>query len=327
MSPGKFVLFSVLTVGCSGETQTSGVPGGTGGTGTDGTSGTAGAAGTTGASGATGTAGDRGNGGGIGGAGGAMVPDGAVPDRGAGDSPGVRPPRPDQLCDGSTEVRLLIYQSGGRGTVPRFAAPFGHRFAFVDGQCRLFAGGYYAEGYRSGLLTPEQAMQVALETFWAYLPELDGLATEQCPDSPHLVLTDGQHTARWRCPMSGVPSFGLLASLGTLLDGPVLVATAARRPPSGATVLEWPIALPPSAFADADSGDPWNTAGVRVTDAADAARLRQLRGRAVPGYPGAPDPLWVRAGDGGPTYAGYVRDDVPEDMRRAVEDMWEREPR
>jgi hypothetical protein len=87
------------------------------------------------------------------------------------------------------------------------------------------------------------------------------------------------------------------------------------------------VGCPPSAFAGPDGGDPWNSAGVRITDAAEAARLRELRAGVYVGYPGAPDPVWVSTGDGGAPYAAYIRDDVPENMRRAVEAIWSRQPR
>jgi hypothetical protein len=302
----KFAVLSLFVLGCSGTSQTSGVPDGTGGTGTDGTSGTAGDGGNDG--------GSSGRGGSIG-PGGTTFADAATLDAG---NPGVRPPRPDPLCDGSTDIRLLIYETGGRGTFPRFGVPFGHRFAFVDGQCRFFAGSRYTLGYRSGVLTSEQAADVARETRWAELPALDGLQTEQCPDAGSRVLTDGEHVAHWRGCGDG-PGFGMLASLGPRLDGPVLVATAPEAPPRAtATLLPWTIAREPSAFADVDSEDPWSVPGVRVTDTADVARLRQLRAQVVFDPPYEHHPFYVTTGDGGPTYAAYVREVVPNDMRSAI---------
>jgi hypothetical protein len=321
----KVVLFSALAVGCSGEVQSTGVTGGTGGTGARGTGETGGNGGSAGGAGGN-AAGAGGSGGGAGGAGGAIAADAATPAPDSGNPPDVRPPRPDPLCDGSAEVRLLIYNEGGRGTFPAFAVPFGSSFAFVDGQCRFFAGSGHSLGYRTGVLTSEQAAVVSRETLWVYLPALDGVQAEQCPDSSHVVVTDGEHTARWKCPLGGVPSFSALASEGALLDGPVLVATAPEALPR-ATTLPWPIAREPSAFADVSSEDPWRTPGVRITDPADVARLRQLRAKVVLDSPYENHPFYVTTGDGGPTYAAYVRDDVPEDMRRAVEDMWARHPR
>src|SRR5687767_10059066 len=63
------------------------------------------------------------------------------------------PERSDVLCDGSTDVRLLMSWSGGRGVFPAFLLPFGNHFTFVDGKCRFFTGGFYGSGYRTGTLT------------------------------------------------------------------------------------------------------------------------------------------------------------------------------
>jgi hypothetical protein len=326
MRLAKFVLFSVFAAGCSGKVQTFGGPDGTG-TGTSGTGGTAGDRGSGGGSSGRGGTGASSGRGGTDGTNGTTAADAAIPPLDAGNPPGVRPPRPDPLCDGSTAVRLLIYSTGGRGTFPAFAVPFGTAFAFVDGQCRFFAGTTYTLGYRSGVLTAEQAADVARETFWVQLPALDGLETEQCPDSRHLVVTDGQHVARSRCPRGDGPALGTLASVGTLLEGPVLVATALQQPPAGFATHAWPMAASPAVFA-ADGEDPWSTAGIRVTDAADVARLRQVRSEVVLGRLGENNPFYVTMDEGGrPTYAVYVRDDVPENMRRAVEDIWARQPR
>ena len=210
---------------------------------------------------------------------------------------------------------------GGRGSPPAFAEPFGTEFAFVDGQCRFLTGKRYSLGYRTGTLTSPQAADVARETYWQYLPSLpslDGVVGEQCPDSSHVVLTDGRHRARWNC-LPGRPSLATLSSIGAPLDGPVLVASAAIPPQADTVVRAWPIESDPSGFLPPDGGAAWTNPGVRITNAADVEALRQLR--AQDGARNAWTPIWVSRA-GGPPYAVHIRDDVPEDMRAAIEAIW-----
>jgi hypothetical protein len=123
------------------------------------------------------------------------------------------------------------------------------------------------------------------------------------------------------------PSFGMLHELGELIAGPVVVVVSdSRQPAANATVVRWPIATDPTTLLAANGGDPLFSSGVRLEAPEDVAVLRSVRMQGWTAEWHAMDPTWVRTSDDR-TYAAYIRDDVPEDLRAALLAAWEVEAR
>ena len=105
------------------------------------------------------------------------------------------------------------------------------------------------------------------------------------------------------------------------------VATLLAEPDayqSGWPVIAWPLERDPGTLLVPDRDAAWAGPGTLVDDPTDAARLRELRAQGAAIYHSYDfDPTFTRTSDGR-VYAVYVRDEVPEEMRAAIEAAWAR---
>jgi hypothetical protein len=269
--------------------------------------------------------------GGVGGTGGAG---GAGGMSGMGGTGGTEPTDLGEICDGSTNMRFGYSADGGFVHVSfYFTNPYGHWFLFIDGQCNYFASmNGVIEGIATGMIDAAQAEEIALNTGWNAVDELSIRDDESCPDAgtDTIWFPSGQQlTCTCGCDASPVSQRktdaldyirGLVETLarGEKFDGPASAMAVATSPVGGE--LEWPLDTPIADIANlVHDLNMLGTVGEEFAvfeDPADAATLRALRATAQPGMP-----LLVSDGQG--TYELYIRDELPESVDVAIDQLRE----
>ena len=80
------------------------------------------------------------------------------------------PPRHGQICDGSDDIRLGMWNGGGGVDLSyAFTNPFGFAFAFVDGHCRYYASTDTMTGIATGMLDGTDAASLARDMGYAQI--------------------------------------------------------------------------------------------------------------------------------------------------------------
>lgn len=237
------------------------------------------------------------------------------------------PPLGDAICDGSNDIRLAFTVEGG-GLVELsfyFTNPHGFSYAFVDGQCRFYAGGNAMKGIHTGTLTAAQAEQFASDIHWRGFLDIAGPSQGGCPDGSTIsIFVPGASSAcTCGCPIGSPRSAAItqaatwmemLAGMGSPLDRPL---HAMAIPTTGAAIMgnpsAWPLARAMSDIPGlivSESTMPTADSGAAFTDMLDVAMLRALRAAALSAYANASSVPVQNAGDTA-IFALYVRDDLP----------------
>jgi hypothetical protein len=173
------------------------------------------------------------------------------------------------------------------------------------------------DGVKSGTLDATQAQALATAVHRSQIPSYSSWSDIGCPDAGAVSISDGASSASCSCGCDPEAPNGLSAAIdaaaqwketlwdaGTPLDGPVAAAaqpSGVTTQPAKAWTLSWPIA---------DLPLPNTPEGKVVTDAADAAKLRELRAGST--FEG------VLIDVSGTRYELFVRDELPDAVKTAI---------
>lgn len=247
----------------------------------------------------------------------------------AGTGPLTDPTELGEICDGTTDIRFGYSADGGYVDLTfYFTNLYGHWFLFVDGQCNYYASmNGVIEGIAVGTLDAEQAEQIELNTGWNATDELSIPDEETCVDAgaDTIWFPSGQQlSCMCGCDEGPVSQRktdalayirGLMETLaqGEKYAGPMSAFAAEVSPVGGEQ--EWPLDTPIADIAnmvhDLDMlGDEF----ALFEDSADTAALRALRATGQPGTP-----LLVTDGQG--TYQLYMRDELPQSVDTAINEL------
>jgi hypothetical protein len=250
----------------------------------------------------------------------------------------------EPLCDGSADMRLVFVVGGGFvDSTYFFTNPHGHAFFAVDGKCRFFAGQNYMRGILTGTLSPAQADQLSADVHWDALAGWGDWGTAKdfgCPDAGGLTLIRAKVAASCTCGCDDKAPQGLgdalgkayewvekLTSSGTPVDGPVTAIILSDRSVGGPVnqpKFDWPLSRPSASIPglvleSGNSGFLMGDVGVRFDDAADYAKLREMRSATtmtdVPNSGSIAGSVIVR--ENGNEYNLFVRDELPDDADKA----------
>jgi hypothetical protein len=238
------------------------------------------------------------------------------------------PPR--ELCDGSTDIRLVSTLYGGAVDLTyAFTNPYGHQFFVVDGQCQFYVSFSFNLGVFGGVLDRAQAEQLATEIGFGKLDQWSGKYGMGCPDSSPYLLASATGDVSCNCGCEGLPPgagealssasewMQRLQDLGEPLDRAVrAVATMGYetgRPPA----VDWPLAR---ALADI-SGLLFERNTVPEESALFDARqdvgpLLELRRKVWMGRTDRAPYALVQDGTG--FYELYMRDELPSKYETAL---------
>jgi hypothetical protein len=249
------------------------------------------------------------------------------------------------LCDGSDEIRFMYESAGGHvDDAYGFTNPYGHAFLFVDGSCRYFAGDNYMRGIASGTLTQAEADELSKDVHWR---ELDawtwGVVGEfSCPDAGSVTLNKARVSASCSCGCDKGAPKGLEAALakgyewverlvseGAPLEGPIsavaLEASAGVSDPPSAWPLTKTLSSIPNLIVERGDAKLWMGTGpwARFDDAADAAKLRELRTTlSKTDRPGSGSVhTFVQVQEGSNVFELYVRDELPDGVVKALAEL------
>lgn len=255
---------------------------------------------------------------------------------------------PDDVCDGSSEMRLVFEVGGGFvDSAFYFTNPHGFGFFAIDGSCRFYAGSDYMLGIASGTLSEGQAKQLGADVHWS---DLAGWSwsyhqDETCPDAGGEALMRAGRFAGCGCGCDAIAPKGLGAALsnaedwmrrlsaqGTRLDGPVTAfAWESDDPLKTDPRLErvtWPLARSMASIAgllherfDADVTVAGTTGGARFEDRVEVAQLRDVRFATAEQTLNGVTPTFVPVMEGSMRYDLYVRDELPETVEAAWDDL------
>jgi hypothetical protein len=238
------------------------------------------------------------------------------------------------ICDGSSEQRLGVVSEGGQVDATfEFTNPYGHAFLFIDGNCHYYAGSSWLKGVVQGELTKQRAAEIAKSLKLGRVEALDYHDVESCPDAGVLWLKTRGGYVDCTCGCDAKAPAGVedaLAAAGMLqaelfesgepLSGPVtLLAIVEDKPVSAAGLPAWPLIWPLS-----DIAMTWEaytrkiTPTTRLLTDADAEVARSLRAGALKNNPASDS---VRATDLGKTYSLFMREELPDAVQRAIEQL------
>lgn len=238
------------------------------------------------------------------------------------------------LCDGSSDVRLGAVSEGGQvETTFNFTNPYGHAFLFVDGKCNYYAGGSWLKDVVRGQLSQQRAAEIEKSLMLGRVDALDYHDEQSCPDAGALVLRTANGYADCTCGCDEKAPAGVEAALsaggmlrdelfaaGDPLGGRLLLLAIVDDPPgSGAAIPAWPLIWPLS-----DIAMTWEaytrkiTPTTRLLEDDEAQVVRSLRANALKVDPYAGS---LRATDLGKSYSLFMREELPDETQRAIEQL------
>jgi hypothetical protein len=199
-------------------------------------------------------------------------------------------------------------------------------------------------GILSGTLSSAQADQLSSDVHWDALAGWGDWGSGKdlaCPDAGGVTLIREKVAASCTCGCDERAPQGLgdalgkgyewvekLTSMGKLVDGPVTAVILADRSVGGAVTqpkFDWPLSRPIASIPgllleSTNSGALMGDAGARFSDAADSARLREMRTATakadVPNSGSIAGAVIVR--ENGMEYNLLVRDELPDDADKAL---------
>lgn len=237
------------------------------------------------------------------------------------------------LCDGSDSMRLGLSSDGGQvHDSYAFTNPYGHVFLFVDGMCRYYASADLS-GVRTGTLSAAQASELERAIGWTKLSSWSALPNDlPCFDAGSVVIQQPGAAASCTCGCDATKPAELIAAIGqvnrrvqelvaqgTPLNGPVRALATPKELATG-NELTWPLSTPMAnvpALIEANPAQLFYAKGALFVSASDAAQLRMLRAQALARRDIATAQVPVR--DAGKVYEMYVRDELPDDVVRAID--------
>jgi hypothetical protein len=231
----------------------------------------------------------------------------------------------DELCDGSSAIRLSVATGGGfPSPTYEFTNPYGSGFFFVDGKCHYYASADYMLGISEGDLSPAEASQLLSDIGWAQRQSFRGLSPSQCADGATTQVTLPDSAFACTCGDCGSTSpAGKTAAIrgaalvpmtyamrGKALSGAVSAIAYAQTFSNGLQPLAWPLSRSIVSIAGLVQANDSavRELGVRFDQPADASALRSLRTAARSGTASAG---FVMVADSG-MYSLYVRDELPD---------------
>jgi hypothetical protein len=232
------------------------------------------------------------------------------------------------ICDGSDEIRLGMWTTGGFvGAQWWFMNPYGGEFAFVDGHCAFHGSTNAMHGIVTGTLSASEAEQLASEVGWTKIDAFSRHIDVCGPDAGESKISNGSHAFGCSCDCDAGAPAGLAAAeaashvwvkrlveRGAPFDGAVRALLLEAGDGVMRGTPKWPLTRSPSEFLVPGMLDA--TAGTVVDDPEEAAQLRMLRQATIEQTPDAAQVL-VDIGTVG-TYALLVRDELPPSLASAT---------
>lgn len=236
------------------------------------------------------------------------------------------------LCDGSSDVRLAVHQSGGFvASETVFLRPYG-RFLFVAGSCEFYVGAGGDGSVRIGQLTAQEAEALSQDVSWSSLQTWSRFRdTESCPDAGFTTVQAPGAPVQCTCGCGPTAPSGLEAAISRSAGQ---IQLFSEKAPTGVTPSVRVVALPADSLGIPEQTlFPWPlewnisrillsdgalvaSSGLEITDPDEVAVFRDLVVRNADAEVAARVSV---ADESGTAYVLLVRDELPEELRRSAE--------